>query len=356
MKKPTIPENEKLRIKALHDLNILDTPLQESFERITRLTKRLFDVPIVAFSLVDSERQWFKSIQGLDACETSREVSFCGHTINQDNLLIINDTLKDDRFADNPLVTHEPSIRFYAGFPIRSANQLKIGTLCLIDRKPRNFTPAELEPLKDMAALIESEIIANKVNLNQFRLIEELNHAKKASIIDGLTRLLNRAGIESLLQSKIAYAIKHQQNFGISLIDIDNFKKINDDYGHCVGDQVLREVAQRLLIGYRGSDKIGRWGGEEFLVIYDLEKPDSLLRVADRARVHMSTEPFKTENHELTITITTGISYFDWRHPTDLIALVSHADKALYTGKRNGKDVVLECDNEQENILLPLNE
>ena len=129
MKAPVKPTNEMSRILDLKDLNILDTPISKQFERITRITKSLYNVPIVAISLVDQERQWFKSIQGLDVCETSREVSFCGHTILQDEIFIINDTLLDQRFNDNPLVTSDPKIRFYAGFPIKSKNGNKIGSL-----------------------------------------------------------------------------------------------------------------------------------------------------------------------------------------------------------------------------------
>ena len=157
MKAPKLPSNESARVDA--------------FERITRLTKLIFNVPIVAFSLIDSERQWFKSIQGLNVCETSREVSFCGHAINQDELFIVNDALKDERFADNPLVTANPNIRFYAGYPIYSTDNFKIGTLCIIDTQPRTLSEQELAPLKDMAALIQTEVAANKIIFDSLKLI-----------------------------------------------------------------------------------------------------------------------------------------------------------------------------------------
>ncbi len=355
MMQPQIPENENERIEALRNTRILDTPIQESFERITRLAQVLFQVPIVAFSLVDKDRQWFKSIQGLNVCETSRAVSFCGHTINQDDIFMVSDALQDARFADNPLVTQEPNIRFYAGCPVRTVDNYKIGTLCIIDVKSRSFTPEQLLQLRDLAGLIENELEVNKVYLEKQQLLEELSHLKKAAMTDGLTRLYNRAGIENLLASKINHAINRQTSFGVALIDVDNFKKVNDKHGHGVGDEVLRQVARRLLRGYRCSDTIGRWGGEEFLVIIDFAKPKDILAAAERARNLISAEPIEFDNKQLSITVTTGISIFDPKQPVDIKELVSQADKALYKGKHRGRNIVIQDDSVYafENMRIP---
>ena len=348
MQKPQIPANEGERIQELHNLNILDTPIQETFERITRLTKRVFQVPIVAFSLVDSERQWFKSIQGLEVCETSREVSFCGHTINQDDIFLIHDALRDERFVDNPLVSEEPKIRFYAGTPIRSANGLKIGTLCIIDTCPREFTEEDALLLKDLAALIEAEVLSSKLNVNQLNLIEELKNVKTLSLTDGLTRLWNRPAIENLLQNQIDMATASKKGFGIAMMDIDNFKKVNDTYGHCAGDEVLRIVAKRFLTGYRETDSVGRWGGEEFLAILDFGDQSRMLSIVDRARLAIAAEPIVFQGQELSVTVTIGATYFDGNNACDMLALVSRADKALYQGKLAGKNIVIENSEIQE--------
>ncbi len=119
MKAPDIPQDEQARIKALRSLNVLDTPSEERFDRLTRLAKRMFDVPIALVSLVDENRQWFKSCIGLDVSETPRDISFCGHAILGSEVFIIPDTKKDERFTDNPLVLNDPHIRFYAGCPLR---------------------------------------------------------------------------------------------------------------------------------------------------------------------------------------------------------------------------------------------
>ena len=157
MREAPIPEDEELRIKTLRSLCVLDTQSEERFDRITRLAKRLFDVPIALVSLVDSDRQWFKSRQGLDARETPRASSFCGHAILSDELLVVNDASKDDRFADNPLVTGEPHIRFYGGCPVRAENGQRLGTLCIIDRSPRALSESDEQALRDLAGMVEAE-------------------------------------------------------------------------------------------------------------------------------------------------------------------------------------------------------
>lgn len=136
---PGKPANEATRIDALHGLN-LDAAPEERFDRLTRLAKRLFNVPIALVTLIDKDRQWFKSCVGLDVSETSRDVSFCGHAILQNELMLVPDAREDLRFHDNPLVTGAPNIRFYAGYPLTVPDGNKLGTLCLIDTKPATST------------------------------------------------------------------------------------------------------------------------------------------------------------------------------------------------------------------------
>jgi len=158
MKEPDIPENETYRLSALHDLNILDTPAEERFDRLTRVAQRLFDVPIALVSLVDGDRQWFKSRQGVDVQQTPRNISFCGHAILDEDVFYIPDTFKDSRFADNPLVKEFPHIRMYAGVPLTIAEDIRIGTLCIIDHQPRHFDAELLEHLRDLAGCVRNEL------------------------------------------------------------------------------------------------------------------------------------------------------------------------------------------------------
>lgn len=158
MQAPAKPSNEELRIETLRQFLILDTPPEERFDNLTRAAAAFFRVQIAVVSLVDVNRQWFKSACGLDAKETPRDVSFCGHAILQDDVMVVPDTLLDERFIDNPLVTGEPKIRFYAGAPLKARNGVNVGTLCLIDREAKNLSPADLDMLKDMAKVVVQEL------------------------------------------------------------------------------------------------------------------------------------------------------------------------------------------------------
>lgn len=154
---PPLPPNEAQRLKALRETRLLESQSEERFDRITRTAQRLFEVPVALFSLVDADRQWFKSRQGLEATETSREVSFCGHAILEEGVFCVEDAGGDARFADNPLVVDEPNIRFYAGCPVRNREGLPLGTLCIIDYEPRRFSASDRRALTDLAAMLENE-------------------------------------------------------------------------------------------------------------------------------------------------------------------------------------------------------
>lgn len=153
-----LPDDEALRLKALHSTALLDSAPEPAFDRITRLVARALDVPIALISLVDEERQWFKSRVGVDACQMPREQAFCAHAILETEPLVVPDATADARFADNPLVTGAPDIRAYAGVPIRTRNGQPIGTLCAIDSQPRCFTQEELDTLSDLAALAMKQV------------------------------------------------------------------------------------------------------------------------------------------------------------------------------------------------------
>jgi len=149
---------EQERVKALHALGVLDTPPEDRFDRFTRIAAAAFDVPTVLVSLVDTNRQWFKSRVGFDLRETPRSVAFCSHTIALDDLLVVPDTHRDERFCDHPLVLGSPFIRFYAGQPVHSVDGQPLGTLCLIDQEPREFGDADKRMLRDLAQMVQDEL------------------------------------------------------------------------------------------------------------------------------------------------------------------------------------------------------
>ena len=153
-----MPSDEAPRIRVLHSLGILDSAPEERFDRLTRLAQRVFDVPVALVTLVDAERQWFKSKQGVDLQESQRELSFCAHAINEDKVFVVADALLDPRFADHPMVAGGPRVRFYAGRPLRVHGH-RVGTLCVLDRRPRQLREEELRALEDLAVLDRKSVV-----------------------------------------------------------------------------------------------------------------------------------------------------------------------------------------------------
>jgi signal transduction histidine kinase len=164
MLRPSVPCNEETRLADLYDYEILDTPAAEDFDKIVHLASRICNAPISLVSLVDAHRQWFKSKLGLNNMETTREVSFCAHAINQDNIFVVPDAIADERFHDNPLVTGDPGIRFYAGVPLISPRGNRLGTLCIIDKVPRNLTDGQKENLAVLGMQVVKLMELHKTN------------------------------------------------------------------------------------------------------------------------------------------------------------------------------------------------
>lgn len=166
------PANEVERLRALRELEILDTLPEAAIDRVTRLAAQIVGVPIALVSLVDDDRQWFKSRVGLEAAETPRDLAFCSHAILNTEVLVVGDARNDVRFADNPLVTGPPDIRFYAGAPLMLTDDIRLGTLCAIDTRPRELSPEEAGVLSDLAAVV----------VDEFRLRKSLETQREASV------------------------------------------------------------------------------------------------------------------------------------------------------------------------------
>ncbi|KIK87874.1 sensor domain-containing diguanylate cyclase [Pseudomonas koreensis] len=316
---PIKPANEAVRIQALHGLNVLDSAPEERFDRLTRLAKRLFNVPIALVTLVDKDRQWFKSCVGLDVNETPRDVSFCGHAILQDELLLVPDAKQDKRFHDNPLVTGEPNIRFYAGYPLTVPNGNKMGTLCLIDTRPRELDDEERGLLRDLAGMAEQELMA----------VQMAN-------MDELTLLSNRRGFKALAQYALE-ACKHRDKPATLLFfDLNDFKHINDHYGHAEGDSALKTFADVLRIAFRESDVVGRLGGDEFVAL--LTGSSHVETTAIMARLKDILDERNTMlQRGYDIRFSVGqIEYDPQRHDT-VDRLLADADSAMYEHKQQLK-------------------
>lgn len=319
MQKPDTPHEEQSRLEALQSISILDTPPEERFDRLTRMAKRLFGVPIALVSLVDENRQWFKSCFGLSVGETPRDISFCGHAILRDDLFIIPDTILDERFADNPLVVNDPHIRFYAGCPLKSTNGHKLGTLCIIDRQPRYFGEDELEALIDLAAMVERELSAVQL-----------------ATLDELTKIFNRCGFMMLAQHSLRLCTRQRLVASLVFIDLDKFKPINDMFGHAEGDRALIAFVEQVKTICRSSDIFARLGGDEFAVLLiDVSK-----ECADKivSRFRQAVEKYNQEakcGYE--ISFSHGIVEFNPDKHQTLDALLADGDSLMYRLKRSKK-------------------
>lgn len=316
MKKPDTPEDEETRLKTLRSLNILDTPAEERFDRLTRLAKRMFGVPIALVSLIDENRQWFKSVAGLDVSETPREISFCGHAILNDEILLVADTAKDERFADNPLVLNEPHIRFYAGCPLRYLDGSRLGTLCIIDTHPRIFSEEDIESLKDLAELAERELAAIQL-----------------ATLDDLTRIANRRGFMTIAQKSLDLCSRQKIPTALVFFDLNKFKLINDKFGHAEGDRALIVFADQMRITFRDSDFFARLGGDEFAVLLT----DNSIEHAEGsiARLRKGIEKHNKEaGRGYDISFSAGIVSVDHEQDQSIEALLNKADSIMYEMKQ----------------------
>jgi diguanylate cyclase len=176
-----IPADDKARVNALREYDVLDTEAEESFDRVTRLVARVLDVPIALVSFVDLERQWFKSCIGLDARATPRNVAFCSYAIMSDDLFVVPNALADERFRDNPLVTDGPKIRAYAGAPLLTARGFRLGTLCAIDTRPREFSASQLDTLRDLAGMVVDQLELRRMAHDR-KLFERITNLSPSAI------------------------------------------------------------------------------------------------------------------------------------------------------------------------------
>lgn len=309
---PSTPIDETARLLSLHSLGILDTPSEERFDRITRMAKRMFGVEICLISLVDSHRQWFKSRQGLEACETSREISFCGHAINDEAVMIVGDASRDPRFSDNPLVLSDPFIRFYAGCPIRAPNGHRIGTLCLIDKEPRGLSVEDQETLRDLAAMVEDEL-----------------HVASQSTLDDLTQIANRRGFKMVAKHMLQLCRRTDTDAELLFFDLDGFKALNDTHGHGAGDEILQHFARLLIKCFRTADVISRLGGDEFVVLMAASKESSKTAIV-RLKKMAANESCEIRKK---LAFSVGAVGFDQERHDSIESMLEDADSRMYQHK-----------------------
>ena len=324
-KSAPLPANEPARLAALNRYEILDTAFESAFDDLTMLAAQICRAPISWVSLIDAKRQWFKARVGVNVSETPREMAFCAHTILQPDLFEVPNALQDARFATNPLVTSAPDIRFYAGAPLVTPDQHMLGTLCVIDRVPRQLDADQRTALTALARQVVAQL---ELRRNQAEL-------ETLAITDGLTGLKNMRAFHERLTDAFARAKQTGAALSLVMFDVDRFKTYNDAFGHPAGDEILKRVAGLLLRCSRPSDTLARYGGEEFIALLPDTNTEDALRIGERFRAEIERAGWL----ERAITVSVGVAALSPLTSTPS-ALLRQTDKALYASKEQGRNRV----------------
>jgi diguanylate cyclase (GGDEF)-like protein len=333
------PADEINRQLALDELDLTDTPAEPYLDILVQLTRELFQVEGVIISLIDHERQWFKARVGVPLTETERDMSLCGHTLAAGKLLVLEDIRLDPRFVDHPAAGYFP---FYAGVPLHARNRQPVGTLCLIHTQSRQLSNQDRANLQNLAMLAEGYLQMSSMSQQARRLRQEVDREQRKALLDPLTQLWNRAALDSFFSRERAASEDNGRRLGVVFCDLDNFKQVNDTFGHAGGDHLLWESARRMASALRPEDMLIRLGGEEFVALISVKDADELALIAERIRQAIAATPviIGTRDHELTTSIGTALARFE----DTQASLLARADSALYRAKQQGRDRVVNAD------------
>ena len=349
-----LPKNEADRLAELDSFDVLDTMPEQAYDDITLLASQICGTPLALMTLIDHDRQWFKSKVGTDLDETSRDVAISAHAIlDPADVFVIEDLSADDRFAGNPFVSGEKPVRFYAGVPLTTTSGNALGALCVLDSEPRVLTVEQAAALRALSrqviaqlelrrsiALLEAaaaERTRHQEQLENYQRELEANLSVTAeqSITDPLTGLRNRRAFFGRLAEEVDRSNRLDSTFSVAMIDDDRFKSFNDAHGHAAGDVALQQIADIITRESRSTDMVARYGGEEFVAI--LTGADLEAAVALGERIRKSIEAAEWEHQPLTVSVgvaSTGGS-------TDADELVQLADAAMYGAKAAGRNMTV---------------
>ena len=334
--------DEELRLSALRRLNVLESGHEERFDRITRLAALSLGVPMAAIALVDRDLVWYKSTRGLPIQSLPRSSTFCDGALETDGPTVVPDATVDARFARLPIVAGAPHVRFYASQPLYAPDGRRIGGVCVADTQTRAFGDEELRTLRDLARIVETELQVGVLVQSRSELANDLDAARRQVFIDPLTQTWNRAGILEILQREHARARRTKTLVGVAMVDLDNFKDINDNHGHLTGDRVLRTAAERMIEAVRPYDAVGRYGGEEFLIVLVEREAGRVASIAERVRANIAQRPVSMDRKTISMSARVGVACSE--NPLvqqDIHHLLQRADDALYSAKRNGRNQVV---------------
>jgi len=317
-----LPPDERQRLRDLERQGVLDHPGDEHFDRLVTLTASVLDAPIALISLVDRDRQWFLARHGLEIKETPRQMAFCAHAIAGDETLVVPDASQDHRFNTNPLVTAEPNIRFYAGTPLQSREGHNLGTLCVIDREPREFGPKQVTLLQELAQLV----------------LRELELRRKLTV-NPLTGLANRGSFLEQAQPELQRARAELHPLAMLVLELDQFNQVRIRWGLEVSDQALHDVAACLQAQHRPQDLLGQIGDQAFaMLMVDVDQAAAMERAeAIRTGIADLGGAFRSSGHQLSASGGLTLLAPDDLRPQDLLL---RAERALFLAQTNGRNQI----------------
>ena len=336
----TIASTLTIRLSEIHTSEHFYTPMEERFERITRIARSALRVPVAAISVLKPDKQWFKSISGWAINELSTDMSMCAHTIESNVLTIVPDTRTDTRFADHPLVAGKPHFRFYGGFPLQGLDGQTIGTFCVMDIKPRKVTTVDAQLITDLAALAKLELATDRLSDAHRELVSRLSVSRREAIVDPLTRLWNRRGTLMFLRNLMRHAEEHREELVVGMLDVDNFKRINDLHGHPVGDEALRKAGQVMTSMLRHNDVAGRLGGDEFMILLPKTNEREGAAILNRLREAIRTSVIRTREGTVNMSVSVGYTVWQPGDPQSEDDVIQNADDALAESKSAGRNRV----------------
>ncbi len=313
------PLDETGRLATLGRYDILDTPSERVFDNIADLLSMILNVSIAGVTLMGEDRLCFKSILGTEIRELPRHLSFCSWVIDADAPVIINDTRRDERTARHPMVVGEPYLMSYAGVPLRAPDGHCLGTLCALDHVPRDFTMRQIEIMEMLAEIVIDQI--------------ELRHCAER---DHLSGALSRHALMVEMDREISRYLRYHRPASLVIIDLDNFKEVNDRLGHPVGDEVLCMMASCCERVKRSGDSFGRLGGDEFVLLLPEARTHQALAVAERIRSEVQMAIIAGAPG-LEVTVSLGVAELDDGCAT-AESWLKVADRGLYAAKNSGRN------------------
>lgn len=352
---PTVPPDESplkhegteenARLNAVIALDLLDKPEEERFLRITRLVRRHFQASASAITLLDEDRAFYLARDGLTERHNPRSHSLCAEVVQGKRPVVLADQSEDLRSPQYQALIDRLKLAFYAGFPILNPDGYAVGALCVMDHIPRRFSRRELESLADFAAIVEDEILVKRAAEENLELISQVEKLRLRAFVDPLTGVWNRGALFDLLSRERDRAQRGGQPLSVCMLDLDHFKRINDQFGHQTGDEVLRETCRRIRASVRPYDGLGRYGGEEFLLVFPETTLQQAVAQAERVREALASPPFSLgEDRSETVTASFGAAQL--RDAEELDELLARADKALYRAKNRGRNQVVPSTTE----------